>query len=650
MVADAPSETLAVALADQAGPAAGPVAGELPLVVWTAHRLGPAGGVNAGARQSTGAVIVLLDPGLAPTGDVVTPLVRALDDPSLAVVGGWGSVSPTSAAGGLPRRVMSTRSTQRRWPSGARTSSPADRSTKGFGPPAISQRGGASSSETKARVRPHAGPVGWPICRWTHGRHRRILEPGAEAAARKAKRDAYRVLDRFGRRLDLRAGCGRARAPGPAVGRRRNRPSPVLPGRSRALERLTGYTPAMRRLGGRSRRSSSIGRLPVVLGALVLAAVGLLGGAASGVGSGSAAAAGKDEVTILNGKPAELDPALQGDIGSARVGAQLFESLTAIDPSLTVRPALAESWDVLDGGARIVFHLRPGLTFSDGSPLGAEDVVRSWLRIIDPKPAVAARLADGRRRGRHRLSTGQSSDRGVGRAARRGRQRRGPAQPTGDRLHLDRGRARRSPWCQPGIDPSRAALKPGAGFVGSGAYVLADSSDTELTLKANDRYWAGRPAIGTVHLLTTLAGKSPVQAFQDGDLDYSPIGGYDAQWIRYDHDLGPALRTVPSASVTYYGFDTSRPPFDDARVRQAFAWAVDWKRIVELGSAGAAIPATSMVPPGIPGRQRARLRPEPRPGRGAGGPGRGRLSGRRRASRMSRSSAGPATTRRSSPS
>ena len=84
----------------------------------------------------------------------------------------------------------------------------------------------------------------------------------------------------------------------------------------------------MRRLGGRSRRSSSIGRLPVVLGALVLAVVGLLGGAASGVGSGSAAAAGKDEVTILNGKPAELDPALQGDIGSARVGAQLFESLT----------------------------------------------------------------------------------------------------------------------------------------------------------------------------------------------------------------------------------------------------------------------------------------------------------------------------------
>ncbi len=405
----------------------------------------------------------------------------------------------------------------------------------------------------------------------------------------------------------------------------------------------------MRRLGGRSRRSSSIGRLPVVLGALVLAAVGLLGGAASGVGPGSAAAAGKDEVTILNGKPAELDPALQGDIGSARVGAQLFESLTAIDPSLTVRPALAESWDVLDGGARIVFHLRPGLTFSDGSPLGAEDVVRSWLRIIDPKrpSPLASLMADVEGATAYRL--GQSSDpasvglRAVGDSVEVRLNR-----PATDFTSIVSGPT--FAVVPAGIDPSRAALKPGAGFVGSGAYVLADSPDTELTLKANDRYWAGRPAIGTVHLLTTLAGKSPVQAFQDGDLDYSPIGGYDAQWIRYDHDLGPALRTVPSASVTYYGFDTSRPPFDDARVRQAFAWAVDWKRIVELGSAGAAIPATSMVPAGDPRSERARLRPEARPGRGAGGAGRSRLSGRRRASRTSPSSAGPATTRRSSPS
>ena len=163
------------------------------------------------------------------------------------------------------------------------------------------------------------------------------------------------------------------------------------------IEALTGYTPAMRRSGGRPRRRSSVGRLPIMLRrARPGRPSGCSAGSPAGLPPAPVRAADKDEVTIVGGEPAELDPALQSDIASARVSAQLFESLTAIDPSLTVRPALAESWDILDGGRRIVFHLRPGQTFSDGSPLGAADVVRSWLRVIDPKrpSPLASLMAD----------------------------------------------------------------------------------------------------------------------------------------------------------------------------------------------------------------------------------------------------------------
>jgi oligopeptide transport system substrate-binding protein len=59
---------------------------------------------------------------------------------------------------------------------------------------------------------------------------------------------------------------------------------------------------------------------------------------------------------------------------------------------------------------------------------------------------------------------------------------------------------------------------------------------------------------------------------------------------------------VPSLGLEYLGFDTSRPPFDDVRVRQAFALAVDWRRTVELATPDEAASATSMVPPGIPDR------------------------------------------------
>ena len=360
----------------------------------------------------------------------------------------------------------------------------------------------------------------------------------------------------------------------------------------------------MRRSGGRPHRRSSAARFASVAIALLLVSVGV-----TGAGAARVAGAAKDEVTILAGAPSALDPAIQGDIDSARVGAQLFETLTAIDPSLTVRPALAESWDVLDGGRRIVFHLRPGLTFSDGSPLGGADVVRSWLRIIDPKrrSPLASLMTDVT--GANEYLHGQSAD--PSSVGLRG-------ESTSVEVRLTRPAADfpaivSSPTF--GVVPARidtdaSALAAGSGFVASGAYRLSAVTPTEVTLAANDRYWAGRPAIGTVHLLTALGGKSPVQVFDDGGLDYTPIGEDDAGWIRFDTTLGPALRSVPSASVAYYGFDTSRPPFSDLRVRQAFAWAVNWKRIVQLGSGSASIPATSMVPPGIPGRSAADFSPK----------------------------------------
>jgi ABC-type transport system substrate-binding protein len=133
---------------------------------------------------------------------------------------------------------------------------------------------------------------------------------------------------------------------------------------------------------GRMRRGSGI---VVAIVVVVVAATLLVRASTAGPGTAdTVAAATKDTVKILIGAAGTLDPAAQGDIGSAAVSAQLFESVTAFDPQLQVRPALAASWDLLDGGRRIVFHMRPGLTFSDGSPLTSKDVVRSWLRIVDP--------------------------------------------------------------------------------------------------------------------------------------------------------------------------------------------------------------------------------------------------------------------------
>src|SRR3989304_4380355 len=85
VVADAPSRGQAAALeALERG------AGDPDEVVWTSARLGRAAALNAGIRRASGAVVILLDTSVEPKGDVVTPLVAALADPSVAVAGGWG--------------------------------------------------------------------------------------------------------------------------------------------------------------------------------------------------------------------------------------------------------------------------------------------------------------------------------------------------------------------------------------------------------------------------------------------------------------------------------------------------------------------------------------------------------------------------------
>ncbi len=352
-------------------------------------------------------------------------------------------------------------------------------------------------------------------------------------------------------------------------------------------------------------------RSPLVIALVVLLAAGALlalAGLPRGVAvplPGLPGATNPSEVHILAADAATLDPARQGDVSSAAIAAQLFETLTTFDASLTLRPALAESWAVGSGGTHVVFMLRPGLTFSDGSPLTATDVAESWLRVLDPatQAPLASLLDDVSGAAAYRL--GRSRDRGsVGIRAVDDRH----VEVDLDRPASDLVSIVSSPTfavVPASVRNGDDAALTSARFVGSGGYVLSARTPIELTLTANPRYWAGEPAITTVHLVTSIAGRSPVDAFTSGDLDYAPISDTDAAWIAYDRTLGPQLRTVPSLATTYYGFDTSRPPFDDARMRRAVAEAVDWARIVTLADVGGEVPATSMIPNGIPGRPSA---------------------------------------------
>jgi ABC-type oligopeptide transport system substrate-binding subunit len=347
------------------------------------------------------------------------------------------------------------------------------------------------------------------------------------------------------------------------------------------VARLIQSLPVRRRVGG------LVGALAVVAAILVIRA------------PVPAAAIDRNEVRILAQTPGTFDPAHAGDAATAAVTAQLYETLTTYDAALTLQPALAARWDVAPDGRSLVFHLRPDLRFSDGSPLTARDVVGSWLRIIDPaNPAPLFALMIDVKGARDFLAGRTTDPESVGLRA------------NGLDVEVELER--------PGADFPAIVSSPmfgivpapvwqdgqaqfGVGATVSGGYAVVDVADDEIVLERNDRYWAGPPAIPTVRLLLDIDGRSPVAAFESDDLDYTEVSIIDAPWIPYDRELGPQLRETPSFALTYLGIDTTSEPFDDLRVRQAFGKAVDWERVVALGAFGGQRPAISMVPPGIPG-------------------------------------------------
>ncbi len=94
IVADGPSAAQATGLEALTAAPETTTATRLPIeTAWTSDRLGHAAATNIGIRRAQAPVVILLDTSLEPTGDFITPLVRALDEASVAVVGGWGITS-----------------------------------------------------------------------------------------------------------------------------------------------------------------------------------------------------------------------------------------------------------------------------------------------------------------------------------------------------------------------------------------------------------------------------------------------------------------------------------------------------------------------------------------------------------------------------
>jgi oligopeptide transport system substrate-binding protein len=298
----------------------------------------------------------------------------------------------------------------------------------------------------------------------------------------------------------------------------------------------------------------------------------------------------------LAGPPGTLDPAFIADAADVQLLLQLYAGLTRLDERGEPYPSLASGWEISPDGFEYEFTIRDDLTFSDGTPLVAADVRRSWLRLLNPATGATApdvlSIVGG---AREYLAGDRTADQ-VGITA------------VDDTTLVVNLRHPASYFLDIVATPATFVVPPQADststwqtpddFVGSGPYVVEGTEGADLVLRANERYVAGPPPIDEIRWVASV-DQEAATAFNAGELDLVNVAGWDATWIAFDRELGPRLNAADPLTISYFGFDTTRPPFDDPLVRRAFALALDRESLVPLADGASSTTAASLVPPAI---------------------------------------------------
>ena len=320
-------------------------------------------------------------------------------------------------------------------------------------------------------------------------------------------------------------------------------------------------------------------------------------------GSGSekmSASSGKDgaEFIIGNGaEPQSLDPAKIQGVPEHRINLALFEGLVTYDPKTgNAIPGVAESWNVSEDGMTYTFHLRK-TEWSDGTPITANDFVKSWLRTLSPE--TGSQYADMITlivKGAEDYNTGKADASAVGIKAIDDMtfevQLTGPAPYAIDVIaHYAFNAVPFHVIEKHGAD----WIKPG-NFVGNGPFVLeAWTPQEKVTVVPNEKYWNKENIhLSRITFLPIEDSNTAFEKYKAGEIDWEagiPVPRIDEVKQMPDYQVAPQLSTY------YYIFNVTRGPLQDARVRKALTMALDREELVAKVSKAGQIATRSMVPP-----------------------------------------------------
>ena len=315
-----------------------------------------------------------------------------------------------------------------------------------------------------------------------------------------------------------------------------------------------------------------------------------------------------------------IDPYNAQESEGTQVCQALFDSLTVIDPKTgKVQPAAAESWKPNADGTVWTFKLRSGAKFADGTPVKAEDFVYAWNRIAT---SAFTNAKDPSQIAYHLGPVVGFDD-----AQAKGTPMSGVKAVDDSTFEVTLSYPF-ADWpfvcAHPALAPvPKALVEGGVDFngtkvpfaempVGNGPFKMSEpwKHDQYVKVVRNDDYYGKKANIDGVDFMIFKDLETAYREFQAGNLDFTqiPDGQIEAAKTTYGvstdgYTVAPGKGVLLGAETAIYflSLDTKKAPLDNVNLRKAISLAINRDAINSTVYEGTRVPATGMVPPGLPG-------------------------------------------------
>ncbi len=306
----------------------------------------------------------------------------------------------------------------------------------------------------------------------------------------------------------------------------------------------------------------------------------LLGASTAALMAGAAAA--KDDITVaIQLEPPHLDPtsAAAGAIDSV-LYSNVFEGLTRFMSDGSVVPGLAESWEISDDGLTYAFKLRSGVTFHDGTAMDAEDVKFSLDRIIaedsaNAQKALYAAISEVTVVDPQTVEVKLS-------------------EPNGNMIF-------NLAWGDAVIVAPESIDNIKQTPIGTGAFKFESwTQGDKVELVRNDDYWGDAPALSAATFKFISDPTAAFAAVMAEDVDV--FAGFPAPENIPQFEADPRFQVIVGSTEgeTILSTNNKQPPFDNVKVRQALAHAIDRQAIIDGAMFGLGTPIGTHFAPHNP--------------------------------------------------